>query len=184
MTAHSKVFDVIKERASVRDYSDKAIGDEKLNIILESARLAPSATNAQPWNFYVVKNKEKIKALGKMPFGSQSVINGFIAKAPIVIIATAGPIDMFHKAMSFIVNKKWYYLDIALAMEHMVLTAWDLGIGSCWIGWFNDKVARKVVDIPKNQEIVAMITLGYAKDGYVLHPKNRKPAEEIFKVIN
>jgi nitroreductase len=184
MAFRSNVFEVIKERASVRDYSDRPIEEEKLNIILESARLAPSATNAQPWKFYVIKNKEKIQALGKMPFGSQSIINGFVAKAPIVIIATAGPIDMFHKAMSFIVNKKWYYLDVALALEHMVLTAWDLGVASCWIGWFNDKVARNAADIPKNQEIVAMITLGYAKEGYIPHPKVRKTSEEIFKVIN
>ena len=54
-------------------------------------------------------------------------------------MATAGPIDLLHKALSFIVNKRWYYLDVAIALEHMVLTARDLGIGSCWVGWFDEK---------------------------------------------
>ena len=181
---NAAVFDVIKERSSVRDYSSKPVEKEKLDIILESGRLAPSATNSQPWHFYVVKNKEKIKALaGKMPFGSQVVINSFIAKAPVVIVATAGPIDLFHKAMSYIVNKKWYYMDVAISLEHMVLTSWSLGIGSCWIGWFDEKQVKNIVNIPKNQEVIAMLTLGYPAKGYKPHKKTRKSIKDIVDVI-
>ena len=182
---NSKVFDVIKERSSVRSYSGKPIEADKLELILESARLAPSASNSQPWHFYVVKNKEKIKELaGKMPLNSQVVINSFISEAPVVIVATGGPADLLHKVMSFVVNKKWYYLDVAIALEHMVLTAWDLGIGSCWVGWFDEKRVKTILDIPKDQEVVAMLTLGYPAESLAAREKHRKSFKEVFRVID
>jgi nitroreductase len=183
--SNSKVFDVIKERSSVRSYSDKPIEADKLDLILESARLAPSASNSQPWHFYVVKNKEKIKELaGKMPLNSQVVINSFISEAPVVMVATGGPADLLHKVLSFVVNKKWYYLDVAIALEHMVLTAWDLGIGSCWVGWFDENRVKKLIGIPKDQEIVAMLTLGYPSDSWIVHEKHRKAFKEVFRLID
>jgi nitroreductase len=179
----SKVFDVIKERFSVRKYLDKPLEDEKLQMILEAARLAPSASNFQPWHFYVVKDKGRIKGLSNdMPLGSRVVINSFIAQAPIVIVATAGPINLLHKVLSYIVNKRWYYLDVAIALEHMVLTAWDLGIGSCWIGWFDEKKVKGLLDIPQDQEVIAMLTLGYPKEGRLPFPKHRKGLEEKVKI--
>ncbi len=175
---------MIKERASIRDYTATPVEKEKLDLILESANLAPSASNSQPWHFYVVTNREKIELMSeKMPIGTRVVINSFIAKAPAVIVATAGPIDLLHKVMSFIVNKKWYYLDVAIALEHMVLTAWDLRVGSCWIGWFDEKRVKKILNIPADQEVVAMLTLGYPKD-MGPHAKNRKDAAEIFTFIS
>lgn len=181
----SQVFRVIKERSSVRDYEDRPIEREKLELILESARLAPSASNSQPWRFHVVRNKEKIKSIaGRMPLGSQIVINSFIEQAPVVIVATAGPISFLRKFISFLINKRWYYLDVAIALEHMVLTAWDLGIGSCWIGWFDEKRTKKILNIPEDQEIIAFLTLGYPSKDCKVHPKNRKAPQEIFRYID
>jgi len=180
----SAVFKVIKERASVREYAERPIEEEKLNLILESARLAPSASNTQPLHFYVVKDKKKIKALSKkMPLGSHLVINSFIAEAPVVIVATAGPLSFLQKVASFIVNKRWYYLDVAIALEHMVLTAQELGIGSCWIGWFDEKKIKTLLDIPKEEEVIALLTLGYPKEGYLPHHKGRKKLEEIVRFV-
>ncbi len=180
----SNVFRVIKERSSVRKYADRPIENKKLNLILESARLAPSASNSQPWHFYVVKNKKKIKTLSqKMPLGTRVVINSFIAQAPVVIVATAGPISFLQKVVSFIINKRWYYMDVAIALEHMVLTAWDLGVGSCWIGWFDEKKVKNLLSIPKDEEVIAMLTLGYPKEGYSPHPKTRKSVKDIVKFI-
>jgi nitroreductase len=180
----SKVFEIIKERYSVRKYADKPIEEEKLNLILEAARLAPSASNSQPWHFYVVKDKEKINALSqKMPLGTNLVLNSFIAQAPVVIVATAGPGSLLTRIASYIVNKKWYYIDVAIALEHMVLTAWELGIGSCWIGWFDEKKIKKLLDIPKEEEVIDMLTLGYPKEGRLPFPKHRNKIEEIVKYV-
>ncbi len=181
----SKVLDIIRERFSVRSYSDKPIEKEKLDLILEAARLAPSASNSQPWHFYVVKNRDLIKKLAeKMPLGSSLISNSFIAEAPVVIVATAGPVDLLRKVMSFIVNRKWYYLDLGIALEHMVLAGWELGIGSCWIGWFDEKKIRSLLAIPNNREVVALLTLGYANEERPPFPKHRKRKEEICDTIN
>ena len=180
----SKVLQIISDRFSVRDYTGQPLEEEKLKLILEAARLAPSASNSQPWHFYVVKDKKKIEALaGKMPIGSRVIANSFIAEAPVVIVATAGPIDLMHKVAAFIVNRKWYFLDIGIAVEHMVLTAWELGIGSCWIGWFDEKKVKALLDIPKDREVVALLTLGYPKEARMPFPKSRKKLEEITKFI-
>jgi nitroreductase len=88
-----------------------------------------------------------------------------------------------HRISSFIVNKKWYYLDVAIALEHMALTAWDVGIGSCWVGWFDEKRIKSVLNIPKGEEVVAMLTLGYSAEEHGPFPKHRKKLEEITKVV-
>ncbi|MBU0573012.1 MAG: nitroreductase family protein [Candidatus Margulisbacteria bacterium] len=179
-----EILNIIQSRRSVRQYAEKPIEEDKLSMILESARLAPSASNSQPWHFYVVKDAGKIKALGeKMPLGSRVVANSFIADAPIVIVATAGPIDFLHKIASAIVNKKWYYLDVAIALEHMSLTAWELGIGSCWIGWFDEKKVKSLLNIPKAEEVIAFLTLGYPKEGVEHKIKPRKKLEQIMTEI-
>ena len=176
----SRVLNIIKERFSVRKYEDRPIEQEKLDLILEAARLAPSASNSQPWRFYVVKDKEKIKALSqKMPLGSQVVINSFIAQAPVVIAATAAPVNLLHRIASYLVNKRWYYIDVAIALEHMVLTAWELGIGSCWIGWFDENKVKKLLDIPKNEEVIDLLALGYPKETKLPFAKHRKKIEDI-----
>lgn len=180
----SKVLNIIQQRYSVRDYDNRPVEEEKLEAILEAARLAPSASNSQSWHFYVVKNKEKIIALSQaMPLGLKNRVNTFIVRAPLVIVATAGPIDLLHKAASFIVNRKWYYIDLGIALEHMVLTAWELGIGSCWIGIFDAKGVKQRLGIPKGEEVIALLTLGYAKTGRLPVPKKRKDKAEIITII-
>lgn len=185
MLEEPKILKIIRGRYSVRSYADRPVEDEKLNLILEAARLAPSASNSQPWHFYVVRDKKKIGTLsGKMPIGSQIVINSFIAQAPVVVVATAGPVDFLHRVASFIINKRWYYVDVAIALEHMVLTAWELGIGSCWVGWFDEKKIRSFLNIAKNEEVIAMLTLGYPGEGSVFTSKIRKSMKEIVKFID
>jgi nitroreductase len=185
MLTGSNLLKLIGERFSVRHYLDRPIEPDQLETILESARLAPSASNAQPWHFYVVTAKAKRQALaGKMPLGSQVVSNSFIAQAPVVIVATAGPINLLHRIASFIVNKRWYYIDLGIALEHMVLTAWELGIGSCWVGWFDEPKVRQLLAIPAGEEVIALLTLGYTDETRSPFPKNRKKLEEIVKVID
>lgn len=182
---NSKVLETIRERFSVRSYQDRPIEEEKLNLILEAARLAPSASNSQPWHFYVVRNRSVIRDLSqKMPLGSRVIINSFMAQAPLIIVATAGPISLLQRVASFIVNKKWYYLDVAIALEHMVLTAWELGIGSCWIGWFDEKKVKKLLNIPPAEEVVAMLTLGYPAEDRLPFTKHRKALGEIVKYFD
>jgi nitroreductase len=179
----SKILEIIKRRHSVRSYLDRPIEEEKLLTVLEAARLAPSASNSQPWHFYIVRDKDKIAALaGKMPLGSQLIANSFIAQAPVVVVATAGPLSFLSRIASFVVNKKWYYLDLGIALEHMVLTACELGLGSCWIGWFDQAKVKQLLALPEGEEVIALLPLGYPSDPAV-PPKNRKELKAIVKYV-
>jgi len=158
------VRDAIKKRRSVRAYENKEIPDEILNQILESARLAPSAGNRQPWKFVVVKDANRRKALAKAA-NNQS----FIAEAPVVIAAVTLEV-MSCEVVS-------YAIDLAIAVDHMTLQAVELGLGTCWIGAFSEEKAKKILNIPENCKIVALLPIGYPKD--LPGPKIRKSLKEI-----
>ena len=160
----SHVLKVISRRRSIREYSEKEIPVEYLNTILESARLAPSATNAQDWFFYVVKNKEaREKIAASEPF----LANQFLRKAPVVIVGCVRNLGLVGAATGVVMkavgvhNGNWGDVDVSIALEHMVLTATDLGIGSCWIGMFDEKRIGRLLDTPDDLRIVALLTLGY-----------------------
>jgi len=182
----SKVFEVIKRRRSIRDYSPKEIEQEKLQLILESARLAPSACNSQPWHFVVVKDKGKIIQLSKGVLIGEKLIgyyasNAFIQKAPVVIVACANPHPITHTGGKLI-GLDCLMLDIGIAVEHMVLTAAELGLGTCWLGYFSDKAARKILNIPAGTKVVAMLSVGYPGEPSKLAEQRRKKLEEIYSV--
>jgi nitroreductase len=142
------VFEAIQARRSIRAYTDRAIEREKLEKILEAGRLAPSARNSEPWHFIVVKDLEKRKILSKGKFAK------FLIQAPVVIVACG--------------NKKsspdWYAIDVALAVENMVLTAINEGLSTCCVGSFDEKEVRELVEIPPNFEVLLLLPVGYAED--------------------
>ena len=152
------MLDVIKRRRSIRKYADREIEQPKLDLILESARLAPSATNSQDWFFYVVKDLEaRIRIAMSMPMGA----NQFVKESPVVIIGCGKSPDLLHRVAGVVLNKSWFETDVSIALEHMALTAAELDIGSCWLGIYSEKKLRDIFNIPKNQKVVALLTLGY-----------------------
>ena len=155
-------------------------------MILESARLAPSACNSQPWHFVVVKDKEIIKQLSKGVLIGEKLIgyyasNAFIQKAPVVIVACANPHPITHTGGKLI-GLDCLMLDIGIAVEHIVLTATELGLGTCWLGYFSDKAARKILNIPAGTKVVAMLSVGYPGEPSKLAEQRRKKLEEIYSV--
>jgi nitroreductase len=161
------VMEAIRERRSVRAYQDKAVPEERLRAILEAARLAPSASNRQQWRFIVVQDLKRRISLMKAA-GNQ----GFVGEAPIIIAAVAlAPDYIMH------CDVPSYPVDIAIAVDHMSLKAVEEGLGSCWIGHFEQERVKEILQIPKEYKVVALLTLGYAKDKP--RPKNRRPLEEI-----
>jgi len=161
------VLDVIRNRSSIRRYKDKPIPKDPLSKILEAARLAQSAANRQPWQFIVVTDpstKEKLVVVAD----DQS----FVGEAAAVIICLANS-ERSAKVGPF----EGFLIDLAIAIENMALTAWDLGIGSCWIGAFDEEKVKELLDVPGNLRVVSLLTLGYPdeKPG----AKYRKPLREI-----
>jgi nitroreductase len=161
----SVVYKIIKKRRSVREYAEKEIEKEKLDIILESARLAPSASNSQDWFFYVVKNRE-IKE--KIASSEPMLVNQFLHKAPVLIVACERSFGVVRAATGAVLkvtgtrDRGWGEVDVTIALEHMVLTATELDIGSCWIGLFDGRRISRILDIPEDHNIVALLALGYS----------------------
>jgi len=145
------VFTAIQQRCSVRAYKAMDIEEDKLRKILEAGRLAPSASNRQEWKFIVVKNKETKKKLAKAAFGQS-----FIAEAPVVLVACGTE----PKSM-MACGQPAYTVDVSIACAFMILQAYELGLGTCWIGAFREDETKKVLSIPEQIRVVAMIPVGY-----------------------
>lgn len=161
------VFEAIKTRYSCRTYKSTLVPEEKLKKVLEAARLAPSAHNEQEWKFIVVKDVEKRKELV-----IAALNQSFIAEAPVVIVAVAT--DPEHILSSGV---PVYAVDLAIAVEHMALQAVEEGLGTCWIGTFNQDEVKKVLEIPEECKVVALLPIGFPADKP--GPKSRKKLEEI-----
>ncbi|MFC2061416.1 nitroreductase family protein [Elusimicrobiota bacterium] len=149
------VHKAIKISRSVREYSSKPVEEEKLKKILESARLAPAASNRQEWRFVVVKDEETRQKLADS-VKTQSTGKEFIAQAPVVVACCAQTDEHFMKF-----GPMNYPVDVTVAIIHMTLQASELELGTCWIsGFYADRV-RKILDIPKEIKIFELLTLGY-----------------------
>lgn len=146
--------DVINTRTSVRGYSDKEVEEDKLKYVLDCARRAPSLANKQCWRFIVVRNKDAIIELAK-----NSYFNRWLQTAPVVIVACADPADSGTQN-----DIEYYTVDVAIAVENLVLAATDVHLGTCWIGGFNEQKIKKQLEIPKRIRIIALIPLGYPAD--------------------
>ncbi|MHC4187525.1 MAG: nitroreductase family protein [Planctomycetota bacterium] len=161
-----EVLEAIRKRYSCRAYLDKPIEQEKLDIILEAARLAPSARNMQDWRFVIVSDpeiKKKVATCTNKP--------DVFKKAGVIVIACsitdyvmrcgqpAGPID------------------VSIALEHISLQAAQLGLGTCWIGSFDLETVRKVLEIPEGVAVIELMTIGYPADEW--KKPNREPVDKI-----
>jgi len=143
------VFEAIQKRKSVRAYDSKPVPEAVLEKILESARLAPSARNLQPWHFFVVTDARKREKLAK-----GRMFAGFLVESPVVVVGCGD-----HKA-----SPKWYMVDVAIAMQNMVLTATSEGLGTCWVGDFNESQVKEMLKIPENLRVVALLAVGYPRE--------------------
>ncbi len=162
-----EVIDAIRNRYSVRKYTDEPVEEEKLLRIMEAARLAPSASNAQEWRFVVVSDPSGRDGLCKAAQGQP-----FVREAPVVIVACA---ETDERVMSC--GQCAYPIDVAIALEHIALQATAEGLGTCWIGAFSEDDARHVIGAPEGIRIVQMMTLGVP--AMQARPKNRKELSEI-----
>lgn len=158
-----EVFDAIRTRRSIRKYKPEPIPEEKLRIILEAARLAPSAGNRQPWCFIIIQNKNRKKALMKVA-NNQTFLNDAAA----IIVAIGDPE----------VSARWCEKDPMIALEHIVLAATALGYGTCWIGAFDEDALKHLLKIPAKMKIIALLPIGIPDE--TPDPRPRKEFSEIF----
>ena len=169
MKQFSSLMNLIETRRSIRSYKSQEVEEEKLNYILQAFRKAPSAKNLQPWKLIIIKDRKKISDLA-IACNNQT----FLSEAPVLIVACAKE-DEAYGVMGGYMNS--YPIDIALALEHLILAATEKGLGTCWIGAFKEKLVKDLLDVPENVRVVAITPVGYpAGEGGA---RGRKPLTEI-----
>jgi nitroreductase len=163
------IYEAINKRQSIRKYKPDAINEDTLNRLLETMQKAPSGKNGQPWRFIVVTDATLRKDL-ILPCRNQS----FIADAPVIIIGCAVEEESYQKQGAYM--KSWP-LDLAVAFTHLMLAAAVEGLGTCWIGAFNETEVKQALKIPDKFRVVGLTPLGYPAETPAV--KSRKPLTDI-----
>ena len=171
------VLDAMRTRRSVRTYSDRQISPDVMDRMKQAMRIAPSACNIQPWHFVLVSDaalREKI---------AQAAHNQtWIAQAPMIVVACGLPIKAY-KGMGGYGNS--VDVDLAIALDHLMLAAVAEGLGTCWIGAFDEAKVKVLLGISAHVKVVAMTPLGYPAKPDLIRPLDearRKPLSEIFSI--
>jgi len=175
---NSTFLSLINKRQSVRKYTDKPVEPEKLKRCLEAARLAPSASNSQPWKFIVVDDPELQQKVAGETFGPLSSFNAFVSQAPVIVAIVIEKMSTFARVGAYLKDREFPLIDIGIAAEHFCLQAAEEGLGTCMLGWFNENPIKELLKIPKDKRIGLLITLGYAPEDYHLRRKIRKKPED------
>jgi len=170
---------LINTRQSVRKYASTPVEPEKLNLCLEAARLAPSASNSQPWRFILVDQEPLRTEVAKATFTDIQLINKFTLLAPVMVVMVIEKARLITRLAMLVKKKEWPLIDIGIAAEHFCLQAAELGLGTCMIGWFDEKKIQKLLNIPSDKTIGLVISLGYPEEGYRQRTKIRKSIAEI-----
>jgi nitroreductase len=166
-SSNVSVLAAIQGRKSIRQYSSAPVESEKLKKILEAARLAPSAGNGQAWKFVVVQNEDTRSKLAEAAGGQ-----GFVGQAPAIIVACGTEPD---KVM--LCGQHRYTVDLSIAFAYILLEAHELGLGTCWIGKFEEDKVKQILNIPDGVRVVALSPLGYPAEQPT--PRPRKDLSEI-----
>lgn len=169
------LLEIIKKRKSVRNYLPQEVEQEKLDYILECARLAPSAVNYQPWYFYIISSKEAKQKLFECYHNKWFSTN----PAPVFIVA-CGDKDISWKRKSD--NKDHLDIDVSIAFEHICLAATEQGLGTCWVCNFDMEKVNSFLELPDNMIPIAITPIGYPQLEEIKQSP-RKKKEEIHKVI-
>lgn len=163
------VLDAIRDRRSIRKYKSIPVEEEKLNRVLEAARIAPSASNAQNWKFIVVRDPEKIKQLAQAAGGQ-----AFVAQAPVVIAACGTELTG-----TMLCGQYRYTIDVSIAVSYLILEAYEQGLGTCWLGRFEENKVKEILGIPESVRVVAVTPLGYPDEA-----PDARPRKELKDIVS
>ncbi|GAB1450533.1 nitroreductase family protein [Draconibacterium sp.] len=171
--------ELIGKRQSVRKYQDKPVEREKIEKIIEAVHLAPSACNSQPWKIIIVDDPVLKNDVARATFSKTISFNKFAVEAPVIAVLVIEKAKLIAQIGGSIKNMEYPKIDIGIAASHFCLQAAELDLGTCMIGWFDEKKIQKLLKIPEKRKIGLVISLGYPLDGYKLRQKIRKPLEGI-----
>jgi nitroreductase len=165
---------LLENRQSVRRYAERPVSESDILSLVEAARQAPSAENAQPCRFVAVTDPAALEELARACFSGLFAATRFAARAPLIVALCAERATMVEAAKA-VKDRAMYQLDCGIAGEHLVLRAAELGLGTCWIGWFNRRAARRALRAPFHVQVVCLIAVGYPAEGTQLRRRVRRP---------
>ncbi len=172
-----KFDQILRRRRSTRSFDSRPVNEKDIISIVEAARLAPSACNSQTWRFVTVTRREIIRKICHEAM-RPVIPNRWLEQAPLVIVGCSQLDVIANRIGSGVTGIEYYQIDLGIAMEHMVLKATELGIGTCWIGWFDESTLKEILKIPKKIKVSALLAVGYPKDESS-GKRKRKPLEKI-----
>ncbi len=172
-------LELVKHRQSMRKYTETPVPREDILKCIEAARLAPSASNSQPWKFIIVDEPDLKDQIAKLTYDKVIKFNKFADKAPAIVVITLEKAKTITRLGRAIKKKEWPLIDIGIAAEHFCLQADQMGLGTCMIGWFYEKKAKELLHVPEERSIALMISVGYPPENYRIREKRRKTLEEI-----
>jgi nitroreductase len=172
-----KFDQILHNRKSTRSFHSRPVNEKDITAIIESARLAPSACNSQTWRFVTVTRREVIQNICQEAM-RPVVPNKWLEQAPLIIVGCSQLDVIANRIGGMITGIEYYQIDLGIAMEHMVLKATELGLGTCWIGWFNENRLKEILGIPKRIKVSALLAVGHPKDDSS-GKRKRKPIEKI-----
>jgi len=171
-------LELVKKRQSTRKYDvTRQVEPEKIANIIEAARLAPSACNAQPWHFIVVDDPELKNKVADAASARLLGMNHFTKQAPVHLLIIEEKVNLSSGIGGFIKDKNFAYVDIGIAAAHICFAAESQGLGSCILGWFNESKIKKLLNIPESKRVILDIIIGYPDQGH--RPKKRKTTDEV-----
>jgi nitroreductase len=170
---------LIKNRQSVRKYQNRNVEKEKIDKLIEAVRLAPSASNSQPWKIIIVDNPALKDQVARAANSKTIQFNKFAIEAPLIAVLVIEKPTFISQIGGRIMKREYVLIDIGIAAEHFCLQAAELGLGTCMLGWFNERAVKSLLKIPENKRIGLLITVGYPADNYPIRDKRRKTIEEI-----
>jgi nitroreductase len=173
-----KFTDLVNRRQSVRKYVPRPVEREKIERCLEAARLAPSACNSQPWKFIVVDDPELKEAVAQKTFGKVVSFNHFTLQVPVLVLIVSEKPNITAQFGAIIKDRPLHLIDIGIAAIHFCFQAVEEGLGTCMLGWFNEKAIKRLLHIPPTRRIDLIISLGYPESDEI-RPKNRKEFDQI-----
>jgi len=175
---NSRVLEILRKRYSCRRYRSDAPDSARMRALTEAVRLAPSACNRQPYTFFFISDTNTIKEIARaVPLGPVSV-NAWIETAPLVVAAVGKPELVWHR-MTQVIDTDYHRTDAVIAMDHLSLVATEMGLGTCWVGWFHRKKVGRILGIGGGEEVVILMTVGYPEKD----PATRKSRKEIDELV-
>ena len=173
------LLDLVKHRKSIREFLDRPVERDKIMMCLQAARIAPSASNSQPWKFIVVDDRQLKDKLCKAAFTSIYSFNSFCKTAPVIVVIVSEKSKFLARIGGMFRGTQYYLIDIGIAGEHLVLQAEDLGLGTCWIGWFDEGAVKSMLNVPEQKKIDVLIALGYYDRQKASPEHDREPMDKI-----